>query len=455
MEKKEKEDISPEKMSIGRKVSIVEGAFYGISESCGMKYITPFALALGASNFIVGIISSLPQFLGNLVQLHTLTVLGKNITRKAICTIGAVLQASLHLVMIGLAYFYFRGHASSDYISLMLVVLYSFLIISGSYMVPAWTSWMKQIVPEKYGAYFGTRNRYYLLAIIIGMVFSAWVLSSADSLLYGFAIVFITAFAARMLSASLFMVQYEPPYRNGLMKGQTLGKLIKNLSKSNFGRFVKYVMLVYVATYFSSPFYYVYILKDLHFNYFQYMAVSVVFPVSQMVFMPAWGRFSDRYGTVFTLRITGLLTPFVALFWLVSAPLSKYYPNIVFYYLLCSEIFSGFAWSGFLLSASNFIYESSAPTHIPRAIANYNIITGAGNLIGSTLGGIIATQHFSFAGLTPIFLVMLISPLARMAVYALLISGIYEVREVAKFSFKEFALRLKQKRIKGIFKAFR
>ena len=66
-----KEDIITEKQDLqkeeefkkkAREISIKEGSANGISEGFGSRYITPYALALGANNIYIGF--DMPQVLG-------------------------------------------------------------------------------------------------------------------------------------------------------------------------------------------------------------------------------------------------------------------------------------------------------------------------------------------------------------------------------------------------------
>ena len=64
-----------------KKISIKEGSAWSLMEGFGVRYITPYALYLGASNSQIGLLSSLPWLLGNIFQIPALKFL-KNNTRK-------------------------------------------------------------------------------------------------------------------------------------------------------------------------------------------------------------------------------------------------------------------------------------------------------------------------------------------------------------------------------------
>jgi len=54
-----------------KKMSIREGIASSVMDGSGGRYITPYALAIGASNAQIGLLTSIPSLLGNLSQLFT------------------------------------------------------------------------------------------------------------------------------------------------------------------------------------------------------------------------------------------------------------------------------------------------------------------------------------------------------------------------------------------------
>ena len=79
---KKKEDL---KKNQARKISIKEGSAWSLMEGFGSRYITPYALYLGASNSQIGFLSSFPGLLGNIFQIPALKLFrNKNNTRKKI-----------------------------------------------------------------------------------------------------------------------------------------------------------------------------------------------------------------------------------------------------------------------------------------------------------------------------------------------------------------------------------
>ena len=61
-----------------RKISVKEGSFWSIMDGFGLRYITPYALALGASRLHIGFLTSLPALIGNISQLFSPRLMEKN-----------------------------------------------------------------------------------------------------------------------------------------------------------------------------------------------------------------------------------------------------------------------------------------------------------------------------------------------------------------------------------------
>ena len=82
-----------------KKFSVKEAAVASVMDGAGSRYITPFALALGASNSQIGLLTSFPSLFGNLSQIFNSKMMEKH-SRKKINVIGAFLQALMWLPLI-------------------------------------------------------------------------------------------------------------------------------------------------------------------------------------------------------------------------------------------------------------------------------------------------------------------------------------------------------------------
>ena len=416
-------------------LSIKEGSFYSIMDGMGLRYITPFALALGASNKQIGFLTSLPSMIGNFSKIFTPRYMEKT-SRKKIIVYGTLLQALMWLVLLLIGYFYFSGKISGS-AAVLVIIAYTLLILFGAFTSPAWSSWMKDIVTVNSGKYFGRRSKITGFIALLAMLIGGFILDyfNKSQVFIGFVILFVLAFFGRFVSSMIFRKKYEPKLH--LEQGYyfSFGQFLRKMP-NNFGNFVIFLTMVQLATAIASPFFTVYMLKDLGFGYVSWILVNMIAPLVTLVFLTGWGKFADKYGNLRVMRICGFLTPLIPLFYLFSIWLIPFGHYVVLIYLIAVEAFSGFAWAGFNLSSSNFIYDAVTRERMALCVAYSDILNGIGIFLGATLGGFISGSNFIIFGLTPILFVFLISFVARFLAATIFLPRIKEVRDVEKFDIK-------------------
>lgn len=423
-----------------RSLSIKEGSSYSVTDGLGFRYITPYALSLGASNAHIGFLTSIPSLLGNFVQLETIKAMGKY-SRKKICFWGALIQGLLWLPVIALGIFYFFFNLQSSWIPTLLVAFYTLMILAGGMISPAWYSWMRDlIIPKESGHYFGRRNRIIGLVALICIVVAGLTLEYFKGklqIIFIFSILFLLAMAGRLFSAYFFRQKYEPSIKLEKSNYFTLRQFVKKLPQTNYGHFTIFLSLIYLMVYISSPFFVVFMFKELNFNYLQYMLVIVSSSLAGLLFMPAWGKFADRYGNFNVIRLCSYIIPFVPLTWLFSLYLLKNHPQLVLPYIFIFEFFFGAVWAGFNLASSNFIYDCVRRQKIPLCVSYTNILCGIGIFIGASLGGIISSLDFKFFGFSALVFIFLLSGITRLLISLTFVRWFKEVKEVCELNLDE------------------
>ncbi len=419
-----------------RNLSIVEGSAYSIMDGFGHRFITPYAVALNVSNSFIGLLSSVPSLLGSLAQLPASKLLEKN-SRKKIVFTSVIIQALMWLPLISVGFIHYFFKTGIFLTSFLLLVSYVLIICSGAFASPAWNSWMKDLVPkDKAASYFGKRNRIVGAVALISTFAAGFILnvSQEDNFIFGFTIIFLIAFLGRIISGLLFKKHYEPK-RKSLPKDYyfSFADFIKKMPGNNFGRYAIFTSLILFSAAIASPFFAVYMLKDLQFNYIQFTIVSISAIVASILFMPVWGKIADRYGNVKIMKLSGIFIFLIPALWLMSSFIATEYTVYLLIYLILIEIFSGFIWAGFNLASSTFIYDSVTKERIALCVAYTNLLGSAGIFFGAYIGGLLASLENNILGLSPILFVFLLSASLRLISGFLLLPLVKEVRPVKKW----------------------
>ncbi len=171
-------------------------------------------------------------------------------------------------------------------------------------------------------------------------------------------------------------------------------------------RFSLYVGALVTGTYISSPFFDIYMLTVLKFDYTTWSILVATQTLAKIFFYTYWGKVVDRFGNRAVLFGTGLLIPAIALFWVFS-------PS--FWWLFFAQIFSGMAWAGFDLASFNYTLSMPDPPTRTAQSAAYSFSKGSGMLLGTLIGGILLALWPRSGPLdpSPFLAVFFISAMAR------------------------------------------
>jgi MFS family permease len=406
------------------KYSVLDGAAFSVMQGLTQNYITPFALELKATTTQIGFLSSIPNLLMALAQLLTPQLSTRAGSRKGVILPVVMAQAVMFIPMALLPFFFPEPRI------VWLIAIVTICMVMGALANPAWGSMMADMVPTNLrGRYFGARGRVLTFVALIASLIAGGILQLLNKTVFiGFAILFSLAAIFRFVSWYFLNKQYEPPIVKEKVNSPGLWQLFRNLGSSNLGKFTLYVALINFVQMISGPFFAVFMLRDLHWNYTYYMLIICTNAFSQMAFQTFWGRRADMMGNLMVVRVASILLPILPLNYVFTS-------NIAL--LMCAEVMSGFAWSGFNLGATNFVYDSTDPSIRTKQIALYNTITGLALCSGALLGGFIAPHLPNLLGyqLRTLFS---ISGSLRALLALILLRLILEVRDVPKVNLFQF-----------------
>lgn len=372
-------------------LSIIEGATASASRGVSATYITPFALKLAAQPIHIGIISSLSSLLSPLAQLKGSRLMEKY-HRKSITTKAIFLQAIIWIPISILAILAWLN-VKVNYLLYMLIILYTISVCLNGLAYPSWFSWMGDLVSSKEkGKYFSRRRRIIgivdLMTALVAVTFLQ-TLTNKNLAFIGFAILFFFAFIFRFMSFTLLKKQYSPHFRPRKSYKIKWKKFLKD--DKNFKRFSIYQMLFHFSVMIASPFFAVYMLKELNFSYMTFIFVGLSATAYYILFMPWIGKISDKYGNIKLLYISNAGFILAPLLWIVIKK-----PLLL---ILLPQLISGLANAAFIIAFTNFTYDALSEEKRGAGVAYVNLLVGVGSFFGSLIGGILLNYiNITFMG---------------------------------------------------------
>ncbi|MEM4255252.1 MAG: MFS transporter [Candidatus Norongarragalinales archaeon] len=422
-----------EKLEKSKEYSVKDGSFYSLMVGFGVNYLTPFALRAGATVADIGFLQTFPQLLGSLAQLFYSRTSRIVKSRKELVLKLVSLQVLAWLGLLSLTLL------SGDGIISWIILFYSVSILAESFANPAWTSWMGDIVKEKDRAqYFGKRNEITGFAAFVSSLAAGWVLGlfqSWDKAALGFTVIFAIAFAGRIISLYYLSRKFEPRLEEQTDEA-TFRSFVKTLRQTPFGALVLYNTLLMFAVFIAAPYFSVYALNVLEFDYYTYALIFSVSQISIFLTMVYWGETSASLGNKSVLYASGLLVALIPLQWVLFRDS---------WLLFFSELFSGLGWAGQRIASFNLILKTTPEKNKSKFVAYYNVFQGAaifaGGMAGALLAGLLQNNpSLLFFGLGVLPSLFVASALLRFTAVFLLAKRI-EDSESKSFESKAFLFK--------------
>jgi MFS family permease len=219
--------------------------------------------------------------------------------------------------------------------------------------------------------------------LILQNVEASW--AGTRGIQLAFVVVFLLGLVAKLLSLRNLFLQPERPF---VLPKKTVGpiELVIQGSRDKITRRSIYFFAVMgLAINVSAPFQTPYLLKTLHFSYFQFSLITAFYIGARCFGAPLIGRLIDTWGSRHLLLVSTLLMPCIPLGWSLSTGLPG---------LLAIQFAGGIIWTVFDLCTFSFLTETSTEENRQRIFALKHVAWSLGSSSGAILGGVLA----NFAG---------------------------------------------------------
>jgi MFS family permease len=418
-------ELSP-RIQASLRYSVLDAASFSVMLGTGETYFQAFAVFLKGTLMQVGAVYSVPMFLGSLAQLLSSWTVRRIRSRKRLVVAAAVVRTTLFVPMVFVP---FMG-PPRVWILLGLISLYFALNYIG---IPAWTSWMRDLVAESQrGQYFSRRNSLANLVALAGVVAAGVVLSLfPGESPWGFFLILAVAFLGSVGSTVFLALKVDMPYEEPRRTDENLLRFSVSLVRSNYGRFVLFTALLHFGVFLAGPFFVPYMLNTLGFDYLQFMIATSLVVAVKFVAMPIWGELSDRYGNRKILALASILVSVLPFTWMAGRS---------FWWVCVIQGLGGLAWAGFDIASLNFAYDLMPGEKVTRYTSFNVFFKGMAIFLGGLAGGFLI-RHIQLFG-SPFYALFGLSGAFRVAVALPLLLLLKEVREVEHISYRNLMFKL-------------
>jgi MFS family permease len=385
-------------------------------------FMIPYVLALGATPFQAGLLSSLRNLLLAGVQLLSPGFIRRAGSRRSLVLWTVAFQAALWIPL-ALAQPLFGAGA-------VVAVIVGYTLGSASAMLggPAWSSLVADYTPAgERGRQFGRRARLAgIAATVAGLAAGGALEWSSGNAVTGFAVLCASACLARVASFGAITRFHDRGHVEEPHLRFTFVQFLRGTPRSNFARFTLCMSANSLATHVAAPFFAVYLLDTAGYSYVEYTLVMLGGSLTGMLTGPWWGRIGDRAGNQAVLRWTTTAVALLPVLWIVFD-----HPA----WMLGANALGAFLWGGLSLSTMNFLYDAVTPAKRHACVAYFNVLNGLGVSAGALAGGWIVASAGS-EGMTPFYAVFLISAALRLFSAWGFRRFVQEVREVDRIELR-------------------
>lgn len=384
----------------------------GMGALQGGVFLSAFAIALGASNYEVGLIATFAA-LSQLMQFPGLIALKHIKKRRAITFFSAGTSRILWIFIILIPFLF----VSKGITFLLQWLLLSMLI--GAFAGPSWNSLLRDIIPpEKMGTIFSRRL---MLGTVMALVFTLlggyfvdwWKGSFPKVPLYAYSILFSTGLGLGI--AGTIAISRLPEPRMIVDEKEPIAKMLfKPLEDSNFRKLLFFSGSWTFAVNMAGPFFVVYMLNRIGISVFMITLLTVTSQLSNILFFRIWGKAADRFSNKSVLSVSGPLFMLVILAWTFTTMPERYFLTVPLLFLI--HFMSGMSTAGVSLSTANIALKLSPKGMAHVYMTVFGLTAAVCGSIAPLIGGVIADF---FAARELSFSINWSEPTRQLSVYAL------------------------------------
>lgn len=381
-----KDSLTEEEIQTGLRAVINDGlATQALTTLTGGVFLVAFALKLGASNPMIGLLVAILP-LAQLIQVPSIYLVEKYRVRQPITVYASAISTTFWL-FVALIPILFSPQAG---LKLMVVAL-SLNAIFTAVSACSWNSWMRDLVPQdRLGSFFSKRMSLstalsIILSLVAGIYIDYWKRLFPSREVYGYSFLFFCGFLAGLI-ALYFLSNTPEPRMNSDEERLRFSQLVLLPFKDlNFKNLLMFLGLWNFAAYFVIPFFTVYMLNRLQLSMSLIIALTVLSQIMNLTFLRIWGKVSDLFTNKSVLHMSSILFAACILAWAFTSLPDKHLLTLPL--LIIIHIVMGISTAGINLGSGNIALKLAPRGNATAYLAVNNLTNALAMGLGPILGG--------------------------------------------------------------------
>ena len=378
-------EVTPDDLARGKRALVKDAAWASLVGALyGGVVLVGFALELGATPFIIGLIAAIP-FFAQFAQLPAIALLERVRQRRKVAVIAAGLSRSMIFALAAIPYL---GDPPKQLAALILAQL--MITMCGSVGGLAMNSWMHQLLAdEPLGALFARRLFWSTVlaslgATLAGQLVEHW--PHPERQLQAYSVSFAFAALAGFASTYYLLLVPEPPMARA--PAPVAAMIRAPFRDLNFRRVIVFMASWNAAFNIAAPFITVYLMRQMGYALGTVTTLWATGQVANALTMYLWGRVSDRLSNkaILAVALPGYFGCLVALpFSAIPAPHALTLP---LFYLI--HFVMGAASGGIGLATGNLGLKLAPQGQGTAYLANVSLVGSLSGGLAAMAGGALA-----------------------------------------------------------------
>ncbi len=352
----------------------------------GGVFLPAFALLLGASNYQIGLLTTI-ALISQLMQIPGLALVNRIRHRRLVVVSFAAVSRLIWLPII-LIPFFFVQHGVGF---LLLCILCAAL--TGALAGPAWNSLLRDVVPtDRMGGIFGKRlalGTALALAVNIagGWFVDRWAERLPEYTTHAYSILFLIGLLLGLV-ALVALIRIPEPAMRPPEKQSWLRMITEPMANANFRHLILFVSLWTFALNMAIPFFIIYMLNVIGLTMFAITILTVISQLVNLLFLGIWGRLADRLSNKSVLVFCCPLFLLSILAWCFTLMPDPY--PLTLPILGAIQIFGGIAIAGISIGVTNIAFKLCPNDKAPSFMTVFGLCAALAGAVAPLLGGAIA-----------------------------------------------------------------